>query len=112
MRRMQYDGDLQWSHCSIIGSVDGTLCSIYCGDHLTLVEETPWLLKAEKVTFTGKGVTPSYLAELFGRLLNTKVAAATDSDEPMDIDGFTGSVDELLQGASLRSESGPYDYGS
>lgn len=89
--------------CTLICSVDCTLCIARCGSHLDeLVEETPWLLKAEKLVFTTT-LPPKELAALLGRLLNRELIPVADSEERLDVTAFTGTVDEILERTGLRA---------
>ncbi|MDQ3893338.1 MAG: hypothetical protein M3292_01535 [Actinomycetota bacterium] len=92
------------SSCSIICSDDCTLCVIKCGESLGLVEETPWLLKAEKLTFAGSNLEPAFLADYLGRLLGTTLTAKPDSAARVNVSEFTGTIEELLDHVGLRAE--------
>jgi hypothetical protein len=97
--------------CSIICSDDCTLCITKCLPGLELVGKTPWLLKAERIRFTGTNLERTNLAEYLGRLLDTKISPMRDDAEPVTVSDFRGTIEELLDRLELRAEENYRDAG-
>lgn len=90
------------SSCTLICSNDCSLCITKCGNSLDLVEETPWLLKAEKLKFTSNNVEPGFLAEYLGRLLGRTLKPAAHASEPVNVSELAGTVEEILDHVGLE----------